>query len=91
MSTPFKLVYGMEVVIPVEFIIPNLFISHATKMSDDESILEMLQDLWQLDEQHFLPYFHQIIENEIQKPWHDHHIKKSFFVGDPCYFMTVSI
>ena len=30
MYIPFELAYGREVVVPIEFIVPNLFIAHAT-------------------------------------------------------------
>lgn len=62
--------------------VPNLFIAHATNMSEDESIPKRLQELWQLDEQWFLVDFHQTVKKERQTVWHDKHIKKSFSVED---------
>jgi transposase InsO family protein len=41
--TPFQLVYGKEVVVPVDFITPSLYIAHATHMTDDESLCRGLQ------------------------------------------------
>jgi hypothetical protein len=35
--TPFQLVYGKEVGVPIEFITPSLYIALATHMIDDES------------------------------------------------------
>lgn len=66
--TPFHLMYSKEVVVPIKFIFPNLYISQATKMYDDESIVECLQKLWELDEQIFLVDFHQILEKQSKKP-----------------------
>ena len=37
-QTPFKLVYGKEVVIPMECIVPSLRISTATNMDDAEAL-----------------------------------------------------
>lgn len=74
---------GREVVIPAEFVVPNLYIAQATKMFEYESIAKHLQELWELDEHHFLAYFHESVEKQRQKAWHDRHIKnKSSLVGD---------
>jgi hypothetical protein len=48
--TPFQLVYGREVVIPVDFITPSLYIVQVTHMTDDESVAEWITDLLELDE-----------------------------------------
>jgi hypothetical protein len=36
----FQLVYGIEVVVPAEFITPRLYIAQVTHMTDDASIVE---------------------------------------------------
>lgn len=41
-QTPFQLVYGMEVVIPMEYIIPSLFIVVITGMMDYKALKERL-------------------------------------------------
>jgi hypothetical protein len=52
-------------------------------MSDDTSVAEWLHELWDLDEHRFLADFHQTVEKQRQKAWHDRHIKKkSFAVGE---------
>lgn len=52
-------------------------------MTDDDSIVESLQELWGLYEQIILSKLHQSVEKHRQKVWHDCHIKnKYFFVGD---------
>lgn len=44
--------------VTIEFIVSYLFIVKNTKMSDDEYVVECLQELWELDDQHFLVDFH---------------------------------
>jgi hypothetical protein len=83
MYTPFQLVYGREAVVPVEFLTPSLFIAQATKMTDDDSLVERVEELMELEEARFLAYFHQTVEKSSKKSWHDRHIKhKSFAQGD---------
>lgn len=57
--TYFRLVCGTEVVVLVEIIFLNLYFVQATKMFDDESFVENLQEFWEVQEKHFLSYFHQ--------------------------------
>ena len=49
-ETPFKLVYGKEVVMPMEHIIPSLHIFTVTKMDDDVALEECMAQLIQPDE-----------------------------------------
>jgi transposase InsO family protein len=90
--TPFQLVYGREAVIPAEFITPSLYIAQVTHMTDDESVVEWVAELLELDEARFLANFHQTVEKARQKAWHDRHIKTKLFpkVIKFCC-MTVSI
>lgn len=48
--------------VPIEFIIPDLFIVQAAHVLEEESITKYLDDLWELDEARFLVDFHQAIE-----------------------------
>lgn len=67
----------------VEFIVPNLFIAQTTKMFDNVSIPECLQELWELGQQCFLADFHQSLEKERKNAWHDKYIKRNILsVGD---------
>ena len=82
-QTPFQLVYGREAVIPAEFTVPSLLIATSLKFSEEASLQEHLHELQELDEACFLAKFHQKIQKDRQKVWHDHHIKnKTFQVGD---------
>jgi len=61
---PFHLVYGRQVTVPTEFIIPNLFITWDTHMTKDESITKCMDELCELDESGFLEDLHQLVEKE---------------------------
>jgi len=70
------------VVVPVTFIVPSIFISHTTKMKNNTSLKERLEELMELDESIFLTKFHQSAKQWRKKAWHDRHInKKAFMVG----------
>ena len=49
-ETPFKLAYGQEAVMPMEYIVPNLKIAALTNFSDEETIEERLLHLLELEE-----------------------------------------
>jgi hypothetical protein len=52
-------------------------------MSKEESIVQRLMELQELEEIRFLANFHQSVEKERQKGWHDKHIRtKLFSQGD---------
>ena len=74
--------YGQEAVIPTEFTVPSLLIATSLHFSEEASLRERLQELQELDEARFLAEFHQRVEKDRQKAWHDRHIKtKAFQVG----------
>jgi len=58
-QTPFWLVYGIEAVMPMEYIVPNLHIVALTGMTDREALEERLAQLEELEEEWFLASFHQ--------------------------------
>ena len=74
-QTPFKLVYGKEVFIPIEYIVPSLRIVVVTSMDDAVALEEHAAQLIQLEEDCFIAGFHQQVVKDRQKAWHDHHIK----------------
>ena len=47
-QTPFKLVYGKEAVMPMEYLIPSLWIAATTSMDDKEALEECIAQLVQL-------------------------------------------
>jgi len=57
--TPFRLVYGQEVVIPMEYIVPSLRITVFIDMIDSDEVEERLLQLIHLEEDRFIASFHQ--------------------------------
>ena len=81
--TPYQLVYGKEVMLPIEFQI------HTYKMAADlgidlnEAQQERIQQLNQLDEMRQQAEETAILMQKQRKQWHDAHIKnKQFKEGD---------
>ena len=56
--TPFKLAYGQEAVMPMEYIVPILKIAALTNLVDEEIVEERLLHLVELEEDRFLAGFH---------------------------------
>ena len=63
-QTPFKLVYGKEAVIPMEYIVPSLHIAAATCMDDVATLEEHVAQLIHLDKYYFIVGFHQCIKKD---------------------------
>jgi hypothetical protein len=80
--TPFKLAYGQEVVMPMEYIVPSLKIAALTDMVDEETLNERLVNLVGLEEDRFIAGFHQQVQKDREKAWHDRHIKSKTIKGD---------
>ena len=74
-QTPFKLTYGQEVVMPMEYIIPSLKIVVLTDLAYEETVEERLLHLVELEEDRFVVGFHQQVQKNREKAWHDRHIK----------------
>jgi hypothetical protein len=79
MQTPFKLVYGLEAVVPMEYLVPSLRITAFTDMDDTGVVQERLAQLVELEEDRFIAGFHQQVQKEREKAYHDRHIKKKAF------------
>jgi hypothetical protein len=79
MQTPFKLVYGLEAVVPMEYLVPSLRIASFTDMDVTGVVQERLVQLVELEEDRFIAGFHQQVQKEREKPYHDRHIKKKAF------------
>eukprot|EP00253_Pinus_taeda_P007316 PITA_07316 len=69
--TPFRLVYGQEVVMSMEYIVPSLRITTVTNMADNDIMEEILDKLLVLEEDRFLAGFHQQVQKAQEKAWHD--------------------
>jgi hypothetical protein len=57
-NTPFRLFYGKEVVMLMEFILPSLCIAAITGLSESGAVEERLSQLVQLQEDWFVAGFH---------------------------------
>jgi hypothetical protein len=81
--TPLKLVYGQEVVVSLEFLVPSLCVAAITQMTKHGAIWERLNHLLAMEEDRILVGFHQQVQKARDKAWHDRHIrKKTFKEGD---------
>ena len=78
-QTPFRLVYGKEFVMPMEYIILSLRVDVITEMEDVDVVVDRLLQLVQLEEERFVAGFHQNVEKKRHKAWHDRHIKNKQF------------
>ena len=52
--TPFKLAYGQEVVMPMEYIVPSLRVVVVTDMTNEDTLKERLLHLPSLEEHRFM-------------------------------------
>jgi len=57
-QTPFRLVYGVEAVMPMEYIVHSLHIVVLTSMMDHRALEERLAHLDELEEERFFSGFH---------------------------------
>ena len=64
---------------PMEYIVPSLWIIAAIGMDDAEALEECITQLIHLEEDCFVIGFHQRVEKDRQKAWHNHHIKNKQF------------
>eukprot|EP00253_Pinus_taeda_P030377 PITA_30377 len=78
-KTPFRLVYGVETVMPMEYIVPSLYIVAFTGITDRVALEERLAQLAELEEERFMAGFHQQVQKQWEKAWHDQHIKLCTF------------
>jgi len=82
-QTPFWLVYGIEAVMSMEYIVSILCITTFIGMMDRGALEERLTQLTELEEDRFLAGFHQQVTKERENAWHDQHIKmRTFKVND---------
>jgi hypothetical protein len=82
-KTPFRLVYGQEVVVPLEFLVPSLCVVTITNMKEQGALQERISQLMVMEEDGILAGFHQEVQKARDKAWNGRHIKrKSFKEGD---------
>eukprot|EP00253_Pinus_taeda_P028612 PITA_28612 len=78
-QTPFRLVYSTEAVMPIEYTVPSLRMVAMTCMADHGALEERVPQLEELEEEQFLAGFHQQVQKQCEKAWHDCHIKLRTF------------
>lgn len=63
----------------MDYIVPSLYITTVTNMEDNGIMEERLAQLLDLEEDQFITIFHQQVQKERDKAWHDRHINKNRF------------
>jgi hypothetical protein len=63
----------------MEYLVPSLRIATFTSMDDIEIVQERLTQLMELEEDRFIAGFHQQVQKEREKDYHNRHIKKKEF------------
>jgi hypothetical protein len=78
-NTPFRLVYGQEAMVPLEFLVPSLRVAAIIDMTERGVVQERIIQLMNMEEDRILVGFHQEVKKERDKSWHDKHIKRRNF------------
>ena len=60
---------------PVEYIVPSLYIAVLIDLLDHETLEEWILQLMELEKDLLLARFRQQVKKECKKAWHDRHIK----------------
>jgi hypothetical protein len=63
----------------MEYLVPSLRIVAFIDMDDTDVVQERLAQLVELEEDRFIAGFHQQVQKEREKAYHDRHIKKKAF------------
>jgi transposase InsO family protein len=86
-NTLFRLVYGQESVVPLEFLVPSMCVETITNMTERGIVQERLSQLMEMEEEKILAGFHQELQKERDKAWHNKHIKKNIFKEGDLVFL----
>ena len=88
-TTPFQLVYGLNAILPIEFLVPTLRVAADLEWTGHE-IFERINELEQLDEARLQALIGIYAEKRRRKHWHDQNIKtKRFQQGDLVLLYTL--
>src|SRR5512137_2358533 len=85
-TTPFRLAFGLEAVMPVEFQVPSLRIQLRERLNEKKSEEMRLAALCELEEQRLASILHMELEQRRRKAFVDRHRKgneKMFEIGKP--------
>jgi hypothetical protein len=76
-------VYQQEAVVPSDILVASLCVATITNVIEKGALQERLSQLMIMEEDRILAGFHQEVQKERDKSWHDRHIKnKNFKEGD---------
>ena len=80
-TMPFNLVFGLDAILPIEFLIPTLQVAQELNWIGHE-LFDQIEDLEQLDETCLRAVEGMYFEKHRQKRWHDHNLRtKEFHKG----------
>ena len=70
-QTPFQLAYGMEAVMPVEYVLPSLRIALEERLGDEESHKRRLASLEKLSEARQMAIHAMMVQKKRRKAWYN--------------------
>ena len=77
--TPFKLAYGLEAVVPMEFVVPSLRIAMTEKLLLEDSVQNRLDQLMQLEEDRIQSSYTTSVIRNRRTDWVNRHLKQKIF------------
>ena len=77
-TTPFNLVFGLNAILPIEFLIPTLRVAKQMEWTGHE-LSKRIDDLERLDEDRQITVLGIYAEKRRMKNWHDTHVKMGRF------------
>ncbi|KAL3692578.1 hypothetical protein R1sor_006229 [Riccia sorocarpa] len=89
--TPFHMVYGVEALVPMEFIVPTLRIAIEYSLNAEEGIQERLRQLLKLEEAREVAYEHQCGIQNRRKNYIDSHRKMFYLKKDDKVLHCITI
>ena len=88
-STPFELVYGLNAVLPIEFLMPTLRVAAELEW-DGHAMSNRLSELQNLDERRLTAVHAMYVEKRRRKAWHDKNLRlQEFKEGDLVLLYTL--
>ena len=88
-TTPFNLVFVLDAIIPIEFLIPTLRVAKSLNWTGHE-LSDRVDHLEKLDETRLQAIAGMYVEKRSQKRWHDKKVRtKEFQQGDLVLFYTL--
>ncbi len=73
-TTPFNLVYGLDAILPIEFLVPTLRVAHLLEWNGHE-LSNWVNELELLDETRMRAVMGVYTEKRRQKHWHDTNLR----------------